>query len=54
MSIENKFFYTNIRDYLAFGMDDDTGEPELLRMLSWRYGSIFRSGKRGQAVVILS
>ena len=34
MSIEDNFFYINIRDYLALGTDDEAGEPELVRTIS--------------------
>ena len=33
MSIKDKFFYVNIRDYLALGDDDEAGEPELVRTI---------------------
>ena len=34
MPIKDKFFYINIRDYLALGNDDEAGEPMLDRVLS--------------------
>ncbi len=34
MPIKDKFFYINIRDYLALGNDDKAGEPMLNRVLS--------------------
>ncbi len=34
MSINDKFFYINIRDYLALGNDEKAGEPMLARVLS--------------------
>ena len=34
MQINDKFFYINIRDYLALGTDDEAGEPELVRTIS--------------------
>ena len=34
MPIRDKFFYINIRDYLALGDDDEAGEPMLARVLS--------------------
>ena len=34
MQINDKFFYINIRDYLALGNDDKAGEPMLARVLS--------------------
>ncbi len=34
MLIKDKFFYINIRDYLALGKDDEAGEPMLNRVLS--------------------
>lgn len=34
MSIRDKFFYINIRDYLALGNDNEAGEPMLDRVLS--------------------
>ncbi len=34
MSINDSFFYINIRDYLALGNDDEAGEPELVRTIS--------------------
>ena len=34
MAINDKFFYINIRDYLALGNDDKAGEPMLARVLS--------------------
>ncbi len=34
MPINDKFFYINIRDYLALGNDDKAGEPMLARVLS--------------------
>ena len=34
MQINDKFFYINIRDYLALGNDDKAGEPMLVRVLS--------------------
>lgn len=34
MSINDKFFYINIRDYLALGNDNKAGEPMLARVLS--------------------
>ncbi|MBR1744058.1 MAG: GNAT family acetyltransferase [Lachnospiraceae bacterium] len=34
MPIEDKFFYINIRDYLALGNDEEAGEPMLDRVLS--------------------
>lgn len=34
MSITNKFFGINIRDYLTLGTDDEAGEPELIRTIS--------------------
>lgn len=34
MPINDKFFYINIRDYLALGSDDKAGEPMLARVLS--------------------
>ncbi len=34
MSIRDKFFYINIRDYLALGNDSEAGEPMLNRVLS--------------------
>ncbi len=34
MQINDKFFYINIRDYLALGNGDKAGEPMLVRVLS--------------------
>ena len=34
MQSNDKFFYINIRDYLALGNDDKAGEPMLARVLS--------------------
>ena len=34
MEISDKFFYINIRDYLALGNDNEAGEPMLNRVLS--------------------
>ena len=34
MPINDKFFYINIRDYLALGNDNGAGEPMLDRVLS--------------------
>ncbi len=34
MQINDKFFYINIRDYLALGSDSKAGEPMLARVLS--------------------
>ncbi len=34
MPINDKFFYINIRDYLALGNDNKAGEPMLARVLS--------------------
>ena len=34
MQINDKFFYINIRDYLALGNDNKAGEPMLARVLS--------------------
>ena len=34
MKISDKFFYINIRDYLALGNDNEAGEPMLNRVLS--------------------
>ena len=34
MSIKDKFFYINIRDYLALGNDNEAGEPMLDKVLS--------------------
>lgn len=34
MPISDKFFYINIRDYLALGNDDEAGEPMLDKVLS--------------------
>lgn len=34
MPINDKFFYINIRDYLALGNDNEAGEPMLDRVLS--------------------
>ena len=34
MPISDKFFYINIRDYLALGNDNKAGEPMLARVLS--------------------
>lgn len=34
MSINDKFFYINIRDYLVLGSDGEAGEPMLDRVLS--------------------
>ena len=34
MSMNDKFFYINIRDYLALGNDNKAGEPMLARVLS--------------------
>ena len=34
MLINDKFFYINIRDYLALGNDEKAGEPMLARVLS--------------------
>ena len=34
MQINDRFFYINIRDYLALGNDDKAGEPMLARVLS--------------------
>lgn len=34
MRINDKFFYINIRDYLALGSDNKAGEPMLARVLS--------------------
>ena len=34
MEISDKFFYVNIRDYLALGNDNKAGEPMLNRVLS--------------------
>ncbi|MCM1540955.1 MAG: GNAT family acetyltransferase [Blautia sp.] len=34
MLINDKFFYINIRDYLALGNDEKAGEPMLVRVLS--------------------
>lgn len=34
MQINDKFFYINIRDYLALGSDNKAGEPMLTRVLS--------------------
>lgn len=34
MSVSDKFFYINIRDYLALGNDNKAGEPMLVRVLS--------------------
>ncbi len=34
MPINDKFFYINIRDYLALGNDSKAGEPMLTRVLS--------------------
>ncbi len=34
MPINDKYFYINIRDYLALGNDDKAGEPMLARVLS--------------------
>lgn len=34
MAICDKFFYINIRDYLALGKDNEAGEPMLARVLS--------------------
>ncbi len=34
MPVKDKFFYINIRDYLALGNDDEAGEPMLDRVLS--------------------
>lgn len=34
MGISDKFFYINIRDYLALGNDNEAGEPMLNRVLS--------------------
>ncbi len=34
MPINDKFFYINIRDYLALGIDSKAGEPMLARVLS--------------------
>ncbi len=34
MPIKDKFFYINIRDYLALGSDNKAGEPMLARVLS--------------------
>lgn len=34
MPINDKFFYINIRDYLALGNDNEAGEPMLNRVLS--------------------
>ena len=33
MQINDKFFYINIRDYLALGSDSKAGEPMLVRVL---------------------
>lgn len=32
--IKDSFFYINIRDYLTLGIDDEAGEPELVRTIS--------------------
>ncbi len=34
MLVNDKFFYINIRDYLALGNDNKAGEPMLARVLS--------------------
>lgn len=34
MQINDRFFYINIRDYLALGSDNKAGEPMLVRVLS--------------------
>ena len=34
MPTNDKFFYINIRDYLALGNDDKAGEPMLARVIS--------------------
>lgn len=34
MLVNDKFFYINIRDYLALGNDNKAGEPMLTRVLS--------------------
>ena len=34
MQINDKFFYINIRDYLALGSDNKAGEPMFARVLS--------------------
>lgn len=34
MKISDKFFYINIRDFLALGNDNEAGEPMLDRVLS--------------------
>ena len=34
MQINEKFFYINIRDYLALGNDSNAGEPMFTRVLS--------------------
>ena len=34
MQINDRFFYINIRDYLALGNDSKAGEPMLTRVLS--------------------
>ena len=34
MQINDKFFYINIRDYLALGNDEKAGEPAFHELLS--------------------